>query len=309
MRLRIFLRSLAKLSDGENAMSGSEAAAMERVGADEGEGPVSPDLIRSLREDGVILMKNALNAQELSIIRNVFDSHLGMAPPWVIDRSTEKARFLFAFLSPDMVEAPAFQRLWTETKLLDIAQRAFSTPEIWFWHEQIFFKEGSGGERVERTEWHQDLVVDPIEGDDLLRFWITLEPVEKEYALEFVRGSHRGPVYSVEDTSDAADDNEAVPMPDIDADRSQWDIVRWATEPGDILAFHPGIIHGGGSTKPDGVRRTLVTVFVGRDARYSPRPLPAFIAKATDGPSRVQRERLAQLRPGDPLHRAMPRLR
>lgn len=277
----------------------------------EGKSPISPDIIKALREDGVVLLKNALNPEELSIVKDVFDLHFDMTGPWVIDRSTENARFLFAFLSPDRMETPSFQRLWKETKLLDIAQQTFTTPETWFWHEQIFFKEGSDGERVERTEWHQDLAVDPIEGADLLRFWISLEPVEKDYALEFVRGSHRGPTYSLEKSTSAAkpEKDEAIPIPDIESDRRQWDIVSWATEPGDILAFHPGIIHGGGATKPDGVRRTLVTVFVGRDAYYSPKPVPAFIAQATDGPSRVQRERLAKLRPGDPVHLAMPRLR
>ena len=126
------------------------------------------------------------------------------------------------------------------------------------------------------------------------------------YDRQFVRGSHRGPVYSI----DKGADSETAPrMPDIEADRSRWDIVSWATQPGDILAFHPGIIHGGGATKPDGVRRTLVTVFVGRDARYSPRPIPSFVAEAGDGPGRVMRERLANTRTGDPINSAMPRLR
>lgn len=290
----------------------AEAAVMGERGAKEEEtNLISPDLIETLREDGVVLLKNALNAEELAIIKDVFESHLEMTGPWVMDRSTEKARFLFAFLSPEKMATPSFQRLWNETKLLDIAQMTFKTPEVWLWHEQIFFKEGSDGERVERTEWHQDLAIDPVEGADLLRFWITLEPVEKDYALEFVRGSHRGPTYFLEkETSPAKPENdESMLIPDIDADRSQWDIVSWATEPGDILAFHPGIIHGGGPTKPDGVRRTLVTVFAGRDARYSPKPVPDFIARATDGPNRVLRERLANLRPGDPVHPAMPRLR
>lgn len=288
----------------------AEAVGLKATGAGEAALPISADHIKALQEDGVVLLKNALDAKELAIIREVFDSHLEMSPPWMIDQSTEKTRFLFAFLSPDMVEAPAFQRLWNETKLLDIAQQTFTTPEAWYWHEQIFFKEGSGGEKVKRTDWHQDLAVDPIEGQDMLRFWITLEPVEKDYALEFVRGSHRGPIYSLDpSTAITGPDGESPLIPDIEAERDKWDIVSWATEPGDILAFHPGIIHGGGATKPDGVRRTLVTVFIGRDAHYAPKPLPAFISKADDGPSRVQRDRMAKLSPGDPVHLAMPKLR
>lgn len=277
---------------------------------------ISPDLVRSLREDGAALIKNALSADEMAIVKDAFDFHLANISAGAIDRNTDNTRFLIDLHNEGMWKTPAYQRLWNETKLLDLAQKIFPTPEVWLWYEQIFFKQGSAGETVHRTEWHQDLVYDPLEGDDLLRFWISLEPLDKGYALEFVRGSHRGPIYDPGSYGEAAqtanNGRPMPPMPDIETDRSQWDIITWAMEPGDMLAFHPGVIHGGGPTKPNGVRRTVTMILLGRDARYSPRPPPPaeLNGASEDGPYQAQLRMLVDVQPGDPMSSSKaPRLR
>ena len=61
-------------------------------------------------------------------------------------------------------------------------------------------------------------------------------------------------------------------MPDIQADRSRWDIVSWAVTPGDLVVFHPAMLHGGAATHPGGRRRTLSLRFFGPDATYITRP-------------------------------------
>ena len=53
-------------------------------------------------------------------------------------------------------------------------------------------------------------------------------------------------------------------------------MVSFATEPGDVIAFHTSVLHGGGGTNtttPE--RRTLTVRFFGEDCRIVDRPFPA----------------------------------
>jgi ectoine hydroxylase-related dioxygenase (phytanoyl-CoA dioxygenase family) len=108
--------------------------------------------------------------------------------------------------------------------------------------------------------------------------WISFDPVAADQALEFVRGSHRGPVY---DGSRFDPDDDTLPLygegslsrlPDIEATRDQWPIVSWPTEPGDVLVFHPATLHGGAATTASRSRRTLSLRFFGSDAVIAWRP-------------------------------------
>jgi ectoine hydroxylase-related dioxygenase (phytanoyl-CoA dioxygenase family) len=65
--------------------------------------------------------------------------------------------------------------------------------------------------------------------------------------LEYVRGSHRwnrrfkavSPDYHPALLASDLED-----PPDIDAHRDDYDLVDWDMEPGDVLMFHPLILHG-----------------------------------------------------------------
>jgi uncharacterized protein (TIGR02246 family) len=133
-----------------------------------------------------------------------------------------------------------YERLLADSPLAPLVTRLWGDDEIWFMYEQVFLKEG--GEN-RRTPWHQDAPYLSVEGEHLAVAWISLDPVAKEDSLEFVRGSHRATLYN---TSAFDPDDETAPiydglprLPDIERDRSQWDIVSWGTQPGDVLVFHP----------------------------------------------------------------------
>lgn len=278
---------------------------------------ITPDLLRSLRENGAVRIKGALNADEMSIVKEAYELQLANIAPWALDKKTENTRFVIDPINPDIWRTPVYQRMWRETKLVDLAAAIFTTPEVWLWYSQVFFKQGSAGEKVHRTEWHQD-VYDPIEGADLVRFWIPLEPLQKDYSLEFIRGTHRGVLYNTggldEVTALTADNGRPMPpIPDIEADRSKWDILSWDLEVGDVVAFHPTVIHGGGPTKPNGTRRTLTMLLFGRDVRYATRPNPpaALSSASVDDAQQIVRDMVAGLQLGDPIcsSPAVPRLR
>lgn len=147
---------------------------------------------------------------------------------------------------------------------------------VWYMYEQIFHKEATEN----FTPWHQDTPYMPVAGDQLAVFWISLDPVPREATLEYCLGSHRGPLYNgtsfkPDDPTDPFYKAGNLPrLPDIEASRTDWDIAGWATEPGDAVLFHPGVLHGGGTPGLAGRRRTLTLRFFGEDAVYAARPGP-----------------------------------
>jgi ectoine hydroxylase-related dioxygenase (phytanoyl-CoA dioxygenase family) len=146
-----------------------------------------------------------------------------------------------------------------------------ATENLWLFYEQIFIKQGG---LSRRTPWHQDLTYWCTAGRQLCGAWITLDSVPASQSLEFVRGSHLGPLYA--GTSFDPND-ETTPfyadwprIPDIEANRSDFDIVSYEITPGDIVIFHPAVLHGGGAS--EGRRKTLSIRLFGDDAIYEPRP-------------------------------------
>ena len=61
-------------------------------------------------------------------------------------------------------------------------------------------------------------------------------------------------------------------LPDIEAERAQWPVVSWATQPADVVIFHPAMLHGGGDTGPGQRRRTLSLRFFGEAVHVAQRP-------------------------------------
>lgn len=170
---------------------------------------------------------------------------------------------------------PVYTPLVRAPAIADLVTTLFGQPDAWFMYEQIFLKENG---TTRRTPWHQDTPYLPVEGRDLLVMWITFEPVDAAHALEFVRGSHNGPLYDGsrfdpdDDTAPLYGTGDFPPLPDIEADRAAWDIVSWDVRPGDVLLFHPSALHGGAPTHRGMRRRTLSLRFFGADARVAQRP-------------------------------------
>jgi ectoine hydroxylase-related dioxygenase (phytanoyl-CoA dioxygenase family) len=274
--------------------------------------PAKHPLRRQFLDDGAVCLKGALNAREIKLAEDVFNYRL--------ENRTRQAVFYYKDLGVTFFgdttniqswASPPFQKLLFETRVGELAAGFLSTDDVWFYYESIIWKEGPVA--APRGQWHQDLTYIPAAGPDFIRFWISLDPVPKENSLEFIKGSNHGPLY-VDTQPDASEGSlvEAMknvkrsslpPTPDIEADRSKWEILSWAVEPGDVVAFHPGTLHGGAGTYAGDRRRTLALVFYGKDIRFTPRaavgvPVGELDAdKLSDGRPNPFRD----LRAGDPF--------
>jgi ectoine hydroxylase-related dioxygenase (phytanoyl-CoA dioxygenase family) len=226
------------------------------------------------REDGVVCLRRALSPGTLALAQTAFEWSLGHPGPGAAGLPSKGSGTFYQDLANPAAFA-AYDRLVHETEIPDIVARLWGKPDVWFMYEQVFRKAGG---TTRRTPWHQDTPYLPVSGEDLAVVWISFDAVADDAALEFVRGSHRGVLFDgsrfdpVDDTAPIYGDAAYPRLPDIEAARARYPIVGWGTEPGDVIVFHPSILHGGAATREGLQRRTLSLRFFGEDARVARRP-------------------------------------
>jgi ectoine hydroxylase-related dioxygenase (phytanoyl-CoA dioxygenase family) len=270
------------------------------------------ELATALRDDGVVCVRGALDPASLALAQAAFDWSLAHPSPAANRYAGGEGTFYQDLANPKA--PPAYRTLIHDSCAADIAAALWGSSDVWFMYEQVFLKEGG---ESRRTPWHQDSSYLPVDGSRIAVMWISFDPVSKADSLEFVRGSHRGPMYDGsrfdpnDDTAPIYGDGSLPRLPNIEAERDRWDIVSWAVEPGDVLVFHPGVLHGGAPTHHGTRRRTLSLRFFGDDAVYALRPGMSAAKRPEDDPEgNVFRRAAAALTPGDPLrHPGFPKVR
>lgn len=171
----------------------------------------------------------------------------------------------------------AFRDFCLNSALPQIAGQLLSSEKVNLFYDQLFVKEAGSNAP---TPWHNDLPYWPVRGNQVVTFWVALDPVTLENGgVEFVRGSHKLSKWYRPFSSDNSgrltgsfqgDDNDPYEdLPDIEGDRSKFDIVSYDLEPGDALAFHGLTLHGArGNTRSDRRRRGYAIRLTGGDVRY-----------------------------------------
>jgi ectoine hydroxylase-related dioxygenase (phytanoyl-CoA dioxygenase family) len=234
---------------------------------------LDPTAPATYAREGVVLLAGALNAEALAQARSAYEWSLANPGPGATKfAQATSATFYNDLYNPRCLEG--YRAMLETSPLPELIAELWGAPRVWFMYEQVFLKEGG---EARRTPWHQDISYLAIAGDHMAVAWISFDPVAREDSLEFVRGSHRGVLYNgsrFELGDDTAPINPSSPLPrlpDIEADRGAFDIVSFAVEPGDVVIFHPAMLHGGAPTHGDKRRRTLSLRFFGEDAVYDRR--------------------------------------
>ncbi len=141
-------------------------------------------------------------------------------------------------------------------------------------HDHILVKE-PGNSIV--TPWHQDAPYYLVHGAQSVSFWVPLDPVPRERTIEYVAGSHLwGKAFKPErfDGTDLRADDTSEAVPDVDANRDAFEILGWAVEPGDAVAFDFRTLHGAPANASPARRRVISVRWVGDDARFVKRDGP-----------------------------------
>lgn len=236
-----------------------------------------PFLREAFARDGVVLLPRVLDETALAQALAAWEWSLANPGPG----ASRIANHSDALFYQDLYNRrclEGYEAMLKASPLSEIIAAIWDAPDVWFMYEQVFLKEGG---EARRTPWHQDSSYLAVAGDHLAVAWITFEAVDGAHSLEFVRGSHRGPLYngsSFKLGDDTAPLHPGAPLPrlpDIEAAREAYDIVAFPVKPGDVVLFHPAMLHGGAPTKAGMRRRTLTLRYFGAGAVYDERPGPA----------------------------------
>jgi ectoine hydroxylase-related dioxygenase (phytanoyl-CoA dioxygenase family) len=226
--------------------------------------------IQRYRDDGVIMIKGAIDPNWMALVESGIDAARGDASlvGRFMSRKVEGYQmdiFLWKRIDAlrDLVYYGPFAR-W--------AQQLMGSQQVRFFYDQMFVKE-PGTDAP--TPWHQDLSFWPISGEQICSFWIPCDPVNRENSgLLYVKGSHKWPQRFKAISPDyvaAIIDERMDDIPDINAHPERYELLDWDMEPGDILMFHPLTLHGSyGNQSRTRRRRALALRWVGDDVVYAP---------------------------------------
>ena len=162
-----------------------------------------------------------------------------------------------------------------------IAARLMRSRQVRFWFDHLLPKEPIGtaevGERAplvrKGTNWHNDLPVWPLRGDQVITLWIALTPTTSASSgMEYVRGSHRWGGFRCFERGRVMGRADHPLLPDIDAMRQtgEAEVISWELEPGDCVCHHGFTVHGTGPNRTDRHRLAIAFRFLGDDVLWEP---------------------------------------
>ncbi|CAN5889035.1 phytanoyl-CoA dioxygenase family protein [soil metagenome] len=237
---------------------------------------ISDSDVAAYERDGVICLRGAFDPVWVERMRAAVERDLASPGPYATNFAQGSTAGCFFGDMYMWRHDPDFRAAAFVSPAPAIAARLMGTHSVDFFYDQLFVKEPG---TAHPTPWHQDQPYWPVTGWQIASVWIALDAIDRSNgAVEFVAGSHRGgvsyrPTPFRKSHEAKFSDSTLAQIPDIDADRSHYDIRSWQMTPGDCLVFHAMIVHGApGNDSPGARRRGLSLRYTGDDARYDPRP-------------------------------------
>ena len=231
----------------------------------------------TFKQDGVVLLRGVF-ADWVATLRNGLQRNLDnpqqFAFPCESNPAGEPGRFFDSYCNWQLI--PEYLEFISHSCAASIAGQFMHSEQAQFFHEHAFFK-APGTQRA--TPWHQDLPYYCVNGLKTASVYVSLDQANADVAVQFAKGSHRwNQLYyprMFDDGSSFNDDQPdsmLEPVPDIDANRDQYDIAAWSLEPGDTIVFDFRTLHGTGDATIKNLRRAFSARWLGDDVTYCERP-------------------------------------
>ena len=167
---------------------------------------------------------------------------------------------------------PEYREFIFNSPAAEIGRQLMGTKTVRLFHEHVLVKEASAGVA---TPWHQDQPYYCVDGNDTVSIWIPLDHVPRDRTLEFVGGSHLwGKYYRPErfDKTPLNENDGLEEVPDINGNREKFNVIGWALEPGDAVAFNYKTLHGApANNSASEQRRAFSLRLIGDDVRFARR--------------------------------------
>ncbi|MBT5938735.1 MAG: hypothetical protein HN731_17800 [Rhodospirillaceae bacterium] len=234
-------------------------------------------------DNGAVVLRGVVSEQWQSKLADSIEKDIANPGPFYHGYETKEGEGEFHGNLRIWENDPGFKDYCLKSVLPNIAQQFFQSKRVNLLYDQLFVKEPGADSP---TPWHNDQPFWPVRGKQVISFWTCLDPVTQESgALNFVRGSNNwnrwfqpesfGESKNIEKFEQNPDYE---PMPDIQANLADYDIITWDLAPGDIYAFQGLTLHGsGGNLKRDRRRRGYTVRYTGDDVTYDPRPGTATV--------------------------------
>jgi len=162
-----------------------------------------------------------------------------------------------------------YKNFFFKSGIEKIVAQLMGSTKINIFHDHVLIKEPGS---TKRTPWHQDQSYYCVNGKDTCSLWIPLDYVNKSTCPEFISGSHKWNIQFLPTkffgNPYKHEDKEFKKIPNIDNNRSKYNILKWDLVPGDVIAFNFATVHGAPENKTSKRRRAFSARFTGSDARY-----------------------------------------
>lgn len=167
---------------------------------------------------------------------------------------------------------PQYRDFIFNSPAAEIAAALMHSKKVQLFHEHVLVKEAQAGVA---TPWHHDMPYYCVDGPKTVSLWIPLDDVPRERTLELIAGSHLwGKSYRPQRfNGQPLNDNDGLEeIPDIDANRDDYNIVGWDLAPGDAVAFDYRTLHGAPANQSASEQRRAFSLrLVGDDVSFARR--------------------------------------
>lgn len=169
------------------------------------------------------------------------------------------------------------RRIALESPLGFIAHKLFGSNKVNYYDDQLLIKEPS---TREYTAFHTDEPYYHLRGEQVCAMWVSPDTVtEDSGAMQYVSGSHlwgksfKPNAFVAQNPLDqlglAEPNDQQAPLPDIEGNRSDYNIITHPSNPGDVIVHHSNLIHGSGPNYvSDKTRRAASFRYTGDDVTY-----------------------------------------
>ncbi len=239
---------------------------------------LTQDLIETFQTQGAVLLKGVFR-DHVEGARQAIEENIAR-PSWR-ERTYRPDDGGQAFFQDYVVwdQFDGYRALVRDSDMAALAAQLMQSKTARVFHDHILVKE-PGNSVV--TPWHQDQPYYLCEGRQSVSFWVPLDAIPRERTIEYVAGSHLwGKDFKPQrfDGTDLFENDPSETVPDVAALRDDLDILGWAMEPGDAVAFNFRTLHGAPANRSPSRRRVISVRWVGDDAVFAKRlgpTSPAF---------------------------------
>jgi ectoine hydroxylase-related dioxygenase (phytanoyl-CoA dioxygenase family) len=234
--------------------------------------------VAAFRDNGVAKISGCVDSSWINELLRVAEQQVANPSKWVNDvnaGASENRLFTDRYL---WRHNDVIHRFVHDSGCARLAAQAMGSNSARFYFDHLLIKKVN---TPTITPWHQDAPYWPFRGKQIASIWLALTPVTVEGSgMEFIRGSHLDDVYYLPEVFGGADnksgqwanEQRGVTVPDIDANREEYDIVSFDMVPGDALIFSAWILHGArGNSSSTQDRVALSTRWLGDDVLWDPR--------------------------------------